>query len=132
MSKNNRVCFLCGQNYHYCPTCYPDTNKPSWYAMWCSEECKKLDNILAAHTMKHITTKEAKEKIEELKLKDIKFSDDNVKRHYNNIINYKEEIIVKQEENENLVNSQKENTKTNNKNRTKITYNNKVQNKNDK
>lgn len=89
MAKTNKVCFLCGKKYHYCPTCSSDINKPSWYAMWCSEQCKDLDQILAAHTMKQITIEETKKKIEDLKLSNVKFVDENVEKHYNEIMSYK-------------------------------------------
>lgn len=88
MAKSNRICFLCGKKYSYCNTCGTDINKPSWYTMWCSENCKNLDQILAAHTMKQITTEEAKKKIEDLKLNNVKFADENVEKHYNEIMSY--------------------------------------------
>lgn len=90
MAKSNRQCFLCGKKYHYCPTCSPDINKPSWYAMWCSETCKNLDNILAAHTVGKITIEEAKKQVETLSLNDMEFADEAVKVHYEQIIQYKE------------------------------------------
>ena len=96
MAKSNRICFLCGKKYSYCNTCGTDINKPSWYTMWCSENCKNLDQILAAHTMKQITTEEAKKKIEDLKLNNVKFADENVEKHYNEIMSYiKDEKVDK-------------------------------------
>lgn len=108
MAKTNKICFLCGTKYHYCPTCNSDINKPSWYAMWCSEQCKDLDRILAAHTTKQISTEEAKDKIKDLKLKNIKFNDENVERHYNEIMSYKDKI----EENVKVENNSKVTTTT--------------------
>lgn len=93
MAKLNKICFCCGKKYSYCPTCYPDMNKPSWYMMWCSEQCKDLDNILAKHTMGNITTEEAKKRIQKLKLKEISFANESIKNHYENIMNYKDEIV---------------------------------------
>lgn len=96
MAKSNRICFLCGKKYSYCNTCGTDINKPSWYTMWCSEDCKNLDQILAAHTMKQNTTEEAKKKIEDLKLNNVKFADENVEKHYNEIMSYiKDEKVDK-------------------------------------
>lgn len=96
MAKSNRICFLCGKKYSYCNTCGTDINKPSWYTMWCSENCKNLDQILAAHTMKQITTEEAKKKIEDSKLNNVKFADENVEKHYNEIMSYiKDEKVDK-------------------------------------
>lgn len=108
MARSNKICFLCGRKYHYCPTCSPDINKPSWYAMWCSEECKNLDQILAAHTMKHITTEEAQVKIKELKLKNVEFTDENVEKHYYEVMSYK----IKNEESQKDIKENKATTST--------------------
>lgn len=119
MAKTNRICFLCGKHYRYCPTCSPDINKPSWYVMWCSEQCKDLDQILAAHTMKHITTEEAKEKIELLKLNEINFEDKDVKRHYDEIMSYTSDEKVE---------SSKETKEDNNTDKAKVTQRSKISN----
>lgn len=111
MAKSNKICYLCGKKYHYCPTCSPDINKPSWYAMWCSEECKNLDQILASHTLKQISIEEAKEKINALKLKDVKFVDDNVEKHYNEIMQSEESKNFNIKNNEEIV--EKVNTEIN-------------------
>lgn len=68
MGKDNRICFLCGKNYSYCPTCNEDVFKPMWYAMWCSVNCKEIDNILAAYTVGQIGDIAAKEMLEGLRL----------------------------------------------------------------
>ena len=45
MAKN-RTCFICGNKYDYCPTCDRDRLKPSWYALFCSDNCYKINNII--------------------------------------------------------------------------------------
>ena len=95
MKKSNRTCFFCGQSFYFCPTCSSDINKPSWYAMWCSEQCKALDNIVAAHRTGKITTEEAKNKINELNIdvNSLKFAREPLKEYFNNIISYGSENI---------------------------------------
>ena len=93
MAKPNRKCFFCGKEYHYCSTCPNDIKKPSWYVMWCSEQCKALDNIVAAHRTGKITTEEAKNKINELNIDvdNLKFARESLKEYFNNIMSYKSE-----------------------------------------
>lgn len=93
MAKN-RTCTLCGKKYSYCPTCSADLEKPSWYALWDSENCMKLDDILVRHTLKKITTDEAKNLIIENKLDTLAISDNDIKKHYNEILGIVEKIEV--------------------------------------
>ena len=95
MAKPNRKCFFCGKEYHYCSTCPNDIKKPSWYVMWCSEQCKALDNIVAAHRTGKITTEEAKNKINELNIDvdNLKFARESLKEYFNNIMSYGSENI---------------------------------------
>lgn len=94
MGKDNRVCYLCGKNYSYCPTCNEDIFKPSWYAMWCSESCKKVDGILAAHTVGQIKTSKAKSLLGEINIDfDKLLVSENTKEHLSSIINSDDENI---------------------------------------
>ena len=94
MAKPNRKCFFFFIEYHYCSTCPNDIKKPSWYAMWC-EQCKALDNIVAAHRTGKITTEEAKNKINELNIdvNSLKFAREPLKEYFNNIMSYGSENI---------------------------------------
>lgn len=87
MGKDNRICYLCGQGYSYCPTCNDDIYKPSWYAMWCSEHCKDIDQTLASHTVGTLDIKEAKEKLLDLNLDfdNIEIKED-IRVHLNEIL----------------------------------------------
>lgn len=40
--KNNRKCICCGTAYAYCDSCPSDRHKESWYAIYCSENCRKI------------------------------------------------------------------------------------------
>lgn len=71
---NNRTCFFCGKEYSYCPSCYKDREKPSWYSMFCCDSCRELDKIVSAHTNGKVTDEEAKNALEKINysLEDIK------------------------------------------------------------
>ena len=50
-----RTCFCCGKAYHYCPHCDVDRDKPSWYFIFDSDNCRKylmlVRDILQANAM---------------------------------------------------------------------------------
>lgn len=68
MARANRKCFLCGNEYRYCPTCSEDRDKPSWYGMFCSEACKELNTILSENNFGRLSDEDASEKIKRMKL----------------------------------------------------------------
>lgn len=86
----NRTCYLCGKKYSYCNTCNSDAHKPSWYAMWDSEECKELDDILVRHTMNKLSTEEARKAIKEKKLENVKILNEDNAKHVRDILGYPE------------------------------------------
>lgn len=63
-----RKCLICGCLYNYCTTCRADRFKPAWYQIFCSEECKEIDEIISANSVGAISDIEAKHKLEEVKL----------------------------------------------------------------
>lgn len=68
MAKANRTCFICGNGYHYCPTCSEDRDKPSWYNMFCSEECKDINYILSENNFKRLSNEDAGELLKQIKM----------------------------------------------------------------
>lgn len=40
--KKNRKCIICGKEYSYCPVCGQDLKKPSWFAIFCSDNCNSI------------------------------------------------------------------------------------------
>lgn len=73
MSKNNRICKACGQSYYFCPTC--GTNKPSWYKLYDSEECKDAYMALSDFSFGHIDANRANEILNE---KNVVFADEDL------------------------------------------------------
>lgn len=60
--KNNRKCICCSTEYRYCNTCAEDISKPAWYAIYCSENCKKLFHAASGYHAKTATLEEVKER----------------------------------------------------------------------
>jgi hypothetical protein len=91
MAKKNKICFLCGQPYYYCPTCNTDDRlKPSWYNMFDSDICKELDGIISRYTAKKISVKEAQGEILKLDLSKINIIDDSINKVIKEILSYKD------------------------------------------
>ena len=58
--KNNRKCICCSTEYRYCNTCSEDATKPAWYAIYCSENCKKLFSAASGYHSKTATIEEVR------------------------------------------------------------------------
>lgn len=61
MGRRTRECYLCGQDYLYCPTCSQDKMKPSWMAEFHSESCKNIFDICTRFNMGMMSKAEAKD-----------------------------------------------------------------------
>lgn len=68
MGRRNRECYLCGQDYLYCPTCSQDKMKPAWMSEFHSENCKNIFDIATRFNMQLLTKAEAKEAMEKCDL----------------------------------------------------------------
>lgn len=55
-----RKCILCEKEYNYCPTCTKDRNKPLWYKLYDSENCKNIFNALNDYNFNLINKEEVK------------------------------------------------------------------------
>lgn len=66
--KNNKKCIICGTAYSYCPTCSRDQGKPSWYAIFCSDNCNDIYNIVTEYRDGIIDINEAYERIKKCDL----------------------------------------------------------------
>ena len=68
MAENNKKCFVCGNEYRYCPHCAEFAYAPSWMDMYDTEECKTIDRVLGSFWFKHITKDQAIEKLKGINL----------------------------------------------------------------
>ena len=61
MGRRNRECYLCGEDYLYCPTCSQDKMKPAWMSEFHSEDCKNIFDICTRFNMGLMSKSEAQE-----------------------------------------------------------------------
>ena len=63
MGRRNRECYLCGEDYLYCPTCSQDRMKPTWMSEFHSESCKNIFDICTRFNVGMLSKEEAKAKL---------------------------------------------------------------------
>lgn len=51
MGRRSRECYLCSQDYQYCPTCSQDKMKPAYMSEFHSENCKNIFDICTRFNM---------------------------------------------------------------------------------
>lgn len=98
--KNNRKCICCSTEYRYCNTCAEDVNKPAWYAIYCSENCKKLFHAASGYHAQTATLEEVKARFDAC---DLSYKD-KLNENFIEAINAaygikKENVEIKEEEN---------------------------------
>ena len=54
-----RKCYLCGERYEYCPTCWDDRNEPAWKVTFHTEDCKVIFQTCVDYNMGLISKEEA-------------------------------------------------------------------------
>lgn len=67
-TKKTRICSICRKNYHYCPSCAVDANKPTWMFIFCCENCRSFYNVLNDYRYKLLSRKEAYNELKKLDL----------------------------------------------------------------
>ena len=87
---HKRTCFICGNDYDYCPTCDRDRLKPSWYALFCCDSCHELNSVLSANTSGRLSLAEAQMKLKQLNFNKNEIKNDLTLSHIEKIMNYKE------------------------------------------
>ena len=70
--KNNRVCIICGKEYHYCSACGEDAGKPTWYFIFDGQNCHDIYEVCTQYRDGEIDAKVAYEKISKLDISNIK------------------------------------------------------------
>ena len=89
--KNNRKCIICGNSYHFCPTCGEDTGKPTWYFIFDGENCHDIYEVCTQYRDKKIDVKKAYELISKLDLSNIEDFVEVTKNQIKEIIRLNEE-----------------------------------------
>ena len=107
--KNNRTCIICGNSYHFCPTCGEDAGKPTWYFIFDGLNCHDIYEVCTQYRDGEIDAKVAYEKISKLDIS-------NIKDFYEATRIQIEEIIANGKESKTIVDKVKtNNTKNENK-----------------
>lgn len=88
MAKTNRVCYCCGHEYYFCPSCPNDRKDPQIYTMFDSEQCKDIFNTLVKESTKKITTSECKEALIRLGAEKVEINKSSVKNHIDRVMSY--------------------------------------------
>lgn len=89
MSSKKRTCFVCRENYSYCPNCSNDAGKPTWMFVFCSELCHDVYDILNNRSFEYINDLEAKKLLLKLDLDKKEFSPE-LKEEIDKILKTKE------------------------------------------
>lgn len=64
MARYDKNCAVCGKVYQYCTNCDQFSNYPAYMAMFCSQECVDLMNVLPRFEDGSISKEEAKKVVE--------------------------------------------------------------------
>lgn len=108
-NKMNRTCCICGQPYHFCPVCNSeDAGKPTWYFVFCSENCKNIYNVCTDWRDGNISKEKASEKIAKLNIDGLENFADATKYQIKELLETKKE--------ETTISSTKKTVSTQNKN----------------
>lgn len=86
MAKLNRKCIICGTRYSYCPHCSEDTNKPTWMAIFCGENCKDIYTTLDDFRDGRISREDAQTVLNGLDLSPIEKLPKNFQEIFNEIM----------------------------------------------
>ena len=92
MGRRSRECYLCGQDYQYCPTCSQDKMKPVWMSEFHSENCKNIFDICTRFNMGMMSKSEAKEALSSCDLSNKANFKSYVQKDLENI--FAEDIVV--------------------------------------
>ena len=72
IKKGMRICCVCHREYMYCPVCNPeDRQKPTWYYVYCGENCKDIYAVTSDYENGKIFANDAKQQLDKLDLSKI-------------------------------------------------------------
>lgn len=75
MARGDRICLICGKNYHYCPHCEDTKSTDTWKALYCSLACRTVFDTLSKFVNGHITADVAYEKLSALNVDNMKLNE---------------------------------------------------------
>lgn len=92
MAENNAVCSICGKAYHLCLSCSDAMKLHPWKTYTDTQECFKVFQVVRGFSTGVYTKDEAKEKLQNVDLKDINSFRPHIKKIVKDIL--KEEKVV--------------------------------------
>ena len=99
MAKLNRTCGICKTKYSYCPTCAADAHKPTWMAVFCSENCKDLYDVINDYKYEKLNKEKAHQRLNDLDLSSTSKLPENFKLIVDEILTKEKQIEMNMSEN---------------------------------
>lgn len=98
MSRKNRVCATCGEQYSYCPNC--NRKAPYWMAEFHTENCKNIYQICTQYNVGLLTKEGAQEALNACDLSNKEKFSKFIKGDFANIFEPEKSIEVVEEHND--------------------------------
>lgn len=96
MARDNKICVSCGKKYSFCPNCGAKKYHEMWKNLYCSQNCKRVFDIVSDYVGGLLPASAAKEKLSECDLTtDFK---QNLRARIDEIMNSTESEIVPEDE----------------------------------
>lgn len=96
MAENNAVCSICGKAYHLCLACSDAMKLHPWKTYTDTQECFKVFQVVRGFSTGVYTKDEAKEKLQNVDLKDVNSFRPHIKKIVKDILKEeKVEVVVK-------------------------------------
>lgn len=99
--KNNAVCSICGKGYYACMSCADTMKLHPWKTYTDTQECFKVFQVVRGFSTGVYTKEEAKEKLQNVDLKDVDSFRPHIKKIIKDIL--KENEVVEKVENNVIV-----------------------------
>ncbi len=94
MAENNAVCSICGKAYHLCLSCSDAMKLHPWKTYTDTQECFKVFQVVRGFSTGVYTKDEAKEKLQNVDLKDVNSFRPHIKKIVKDILK-EEKVVVK-------------------------------------
>ena len=98
MGKFDRTCVICGKHYEYCTNCDRFLNYPAYMAMYCSQECVDLFNVLSSFEAGQTSKEDAKKVLQGMDQGKMKMLKNSIANSYKKIMAEESESEEKESE----------------------------------
>lgn len=103
MAENNAVCSICGKAYHLCLACSDAMKLHPWKTYTDTQECFKVFQVVRGFSTGVYTKDEAKEKLQNVDLKDVDTFRPHIKKIVKDILKEEKVVVETTEKIENTV-----------------------------